>query len=84
MTSIAIVVFLYVIIAIVLVNTLSIEFIFSSAPTVCDCGWSPSRLFPQMGNITSSLTTFFNLSSFLLLLPFQYLPSVWVYMGSKN
>ena len=34
------------------VNTLSIEFIFSSAPTVCDCGWSPSRLFPQMGNIT--------------------------------
>ena len=52
MTSIAIVVFLYVIIAIVLVNTLSIEFIFSSAPTVCECGWSPSGLVPQMGNIT--------------------------------
>ena len=47
-----IVVFLYVIIAIALVNTLSIEFIFSSAPTLCVCGWSPSRLFPQMGNIT--------------------------------
>ena len=47
-----IVVFLYVMIAIALVNTLSIEFIFSSVPTVCVCGWSPSRLFPQMGNIT--------------------------------
>ena len=48
----AIVIFLHVMIAIALVNTLSIEFIFSSAPTVCICGWSPSRLFPQMGNIT--------------------------------
>ena len=48
----AIVIFLHVMIAIALVNTLSIEFIVSSAPTVCICGWSPSRLFPQMGNIT--------------------------------
>ena len=48
----AIVIFLHVMIAIALVNTLSIEFIFSSAPTVCIGGWSPSRLFPQMGNIT--------------------------------
>ena len=48
----AIVAFLYVIIAIALVNTLSIEFVLTSAPTVCVCGWSASRLFPQMGNIT--------------------------------
>ena len=54
----AIVIFLHVMIAIALVNTLSIEFIFSSAPTVCICGWSPFRLFPQMGNITGLINDF--------------------------
>ena len=33
------------------VNTIVCVYLYSSAPTECVCGWSPSRLFSQMGNI---------------------------------
>ena len=45
----AIVVFLYVIIDIALVNTVSIEFIFSSAPTVVSVDGRPLAYFPKWG-----------------------------------